>query len=329
MKEKKQKKKKGPDERPSVKKPDTKKLVDTSDPSFDSASEGEDDRTGGRKIDPLLLKISKPCLNSDGKKISRCAGSAGCKTTWTWPRNKARILKHAMNCGYLAAIDASLTTGALEELAKKDPTLLPRLNEQFGLTSKRPRDPLELNSSPPVETPPLKRVKLSASITAVESTPQPVTADTSPQQNQLTKYRTEGKKNLEKKVNDALVELFICCGIAPRIIGRDEFKHFVNTLNGNYSLISRTTFEDSLVPAYAASVRLAVIQYLQSCWFLTVSCDGGKLKKKKCVTVHITTIHRQSFCVDLDDVSRLSQTGEYFAELLKKVSGHYVRHYRY
>ncbi|KAJ7919973.1 hypothetical protein B0H13DRAFT_2319895 [Mycena leptocephala] len=67
MKEKKQKKKKGPDERPSVKKPDTKKLVDTSDPSFDSASEGEDDRTGGRKIDPLLLKISKPCSIATGK----------------------------------------------------------------------------------------------------------------------------------------------------------------------------------------------------------------------------------------------------------------------
>jgi hypothetical protein len=108
----------------------------------------------------------------------------------------------------------------------------------------------------------------------------------------------------------------VCCGIAPRNIGRAEFKNFVSALNANYNLISRTTFEDSLVPAYAANVRIAVIK---SCWFLTISGDGGKLKRKKFVSVNITTIHRQSFCVDLDDVSRISQTGEYFAELFKKV----------
>ncbi|KAJ7718219.1 hypothetical protein B0H14DRAFT_2643410 [Mycena olivaceomarginata] len=131
-------------------------------------------------------------------------------------------------------------------------------------------------------------------------------------------YRTEGRKLLEGKVNDALVELFINCGIAPRIIGSEEFKHFCNTLNGNYSLTSRTKFEDSLVPAYAANVRLAVLDYLQTCRYLTISSDGAKLKRKKFITVHITTVYRQSFCVDLDDVSRISQTGEYFAELFKK-----------
>ncbi|KAJ7237618.1 ribonuclease H-like domain-containing protein, partial [Mycena rebaudengoi] len=124
-----------------------------------------------------------------------------------------------------------------------------------------------------------------------------------------------GKKVLKQKVNDALIELIVCCGIAPRNIGRAEFKNFVSALNANYNLISRTTFEDSLVPAYAANVRIAVIK---SCWFLTISGDGGKLKRKKFVSVNITTIHRQSFCVDLDDVSRISQTGEYFAELFKK-----------
>jgi hypothetical protein len=227
-----------------------------------------------------------------------------------------------MGCAWLAAVDGSLVEQAIEALAKKDPTLVDRLNSKFGLPSKRPHDTLEIDSSPPVEAPPLKRVKVTASIT--ESAPRPAKAAESSgsqtQESHVSQYRTEGKKVLEQKVNDALVELFVSCGIAPRIIGREEFKHFVNTLNNNCNLVSRTKFEDTLVPAYAASVRLAVIQYLQTCRILTISGDGGKLTKKKFVSIHITTVHRQSFCVDLDDVSRLSQTGEYFAELFTKVS---------
>ncbi|KAJ6524605.1 hypothetical protein DFH09DRAFT_1329373 [Mycena vulgaris] len=137
----------------------------------------------------------------------------------------------------------------------------------------------------------------------------------------LTKYRTEGRKNLEQQADDAFIELFVCCGIPRRFIWREEFTHFVNAVSqGNYKVTSRTKFEDALVPAYAASLRTAVIEHLRICWFLTItiSTDGGKLSKKKFVSVHITNVHRQSFGVDLDDVSRVSQTGEYFAELLAK-----------
>ncbi|KAJ6462066.1 hypothetical protein DFH09DRAFT_1382829 [Mycena vulgaris] len=137
----------------------------------------------------------------------------------------------------------------------------------------------------------------------------------------LTKYCTEGRKNLEQKANDAFIELFVCCGIPRRFIEREELPHFVNAVSqGNYNVTSRTKFEDALVPAYAASLRTAVIEHLRTCWFLTItiSTDGGKLSKKKFVSVHITNVHRQSFCVDLDDVSRVSQTGEYPAELLTK-----------
>jgi hypothetical protein len=50
-----------------------------------------------------------------------------------------------------------------------------------------------------------------------------------------------------------------------------------------------------------------------------LSFDGGKLGKKKFYSIHTTTPNRQSFCLDLDDVTQLSQTGEYIYELLKKV----------
>lgn len=142
-KEKKQKKKKkNADDPPTVKKPDTKHLADTTDTSLGAVSDEDgDDRSGGGKLLPLLLEISKPFRTADGKKKVRCLASAGCHATWSWPRSKDRILKHAMSCSYLAALDGgALVTQAITELAKRNPELLESLNTKFGLESKRPRE---------------------------------------------------------------------------------------------------------------------------------------------------------------------------------------------
>ncbi|KAJ7933219.1 hypothetical protein B0H13DRAFT_2262883 [Mycena leptocephala] len=302
------------DAEPSVKKPDTKSGVDTSDPSRDPVSEDEDERNGGRRMDPLLLEVSKAWKTSDGDKKVRCLASAGCDKTWNWPRSKQRILKHAITCGHLAAVNPSLVQRAIEEKAKEDPALLDRLTDKSGLTSKRPRDDPEPGPSAPVDAPPLKRAKGSVATVTPKSAPPPAKGESSSStKGQLAQYQTEGRKILAQKVNNVLVELFVCCGISPRIISNEEFKKLCNALNPSYNLISRTKFEDSLIPAYAATVRVAVTNYLQTCRFLTLSADEGKLTKKKFVSVNITTVHRQSFCVDLDDVCRISQTGEYFA----------------
>ena len=94
----------------------------------------------------------------------------------------------------------------------------------------------------------------------------------------------------------------------------------MNILNGNYLPPSHTTFEDSLVPSYAAATQVTVINYLKMCRDLTITFDGGKLGKKKFFSVHATTVHHQSFCLELDDVEQLSQTSEYICDLLYKVS---------
>jgi hypothetical protein len=131
-----------------------------------------------------------------------------------------------------------------------------------------------------------------------------------------------GKQVLKEKADTALVEFIICCGIPPRVLEKKQFKHWVNLLNGNYLPPSRTTFEDSLVPRYAATLRVVVIDYLKTCRDLMLTFDGGKLGKKKFYSIHVTTPNRQSFCLELDDVSLLSQTGEYIFEVLQKVSHH-------
>ena len=143
-----------------------------------------------------------------------------------------------------------------------------------------------------------------------------------PGQNLAEMFQTEGKKALKEKADQALVEFIICCDIPPHVLQKRHFREFVNALNGKYMPPSRTTFEDSLVPSYAAAVRVTIINHLKECWDLMLSFDGGKLGKKRFYSIHATTPNRQSFCLDLDDVTRLSQTGEYIYELLKKV--HYT-----
>ena len=73
------------------------------------------------------------------------------------------------------------------------------------------------------------------------------------------------------------------------------------------------------MPTYASTIRLAIINHLKESRDLMLSFDGGKLGKKKFYSVHATTPNRQSFCLDLDDVTRISQTGDYIYQLLKKV----------
>lgn len=309
--------------RKTHKKPKTKALHNTDDSDYITDDESDDGCKGGKKIFPLLLRISTPChaITDPQKKIVRCIASKGCCTTWGWPRDKMRILKHAMHCGYLAKMEGGeLVRLAIEELARKQLSLLNQLNKKMGIERKRTHEDLTSPAAVTItaQAPPLKRSKTELLIDrdlteSLSSSRQPIRAGKS-----FGKYRTEGRKALEEKGNKALIEFIVCCGIPPRIIQHQKFKNFVGVLNGNYLPPSRTTFEDSLVPSYAAATRLTVINYLKTCRDLTLTFDGGKLGKKKFFSVHATTAHRQSFCLELNDVERLSQTGQYICDLLFK-----------
>ncbi|KAF8838962.1 hypothetical protein BDN67DRAFT_906426, partial [Paxillus ammoniavirescens] len=59
---------------------------------------------------------------------------------------------------------------------------------------------------------------------------------------------------------------------------------------------------------------------LATCRHLTITFDGGKTRQPHSVySIHVTTADRQTFCVELDDSSRLSHTGEYIFEALDRI----------
>ncbi|KAI9448662.1 hypothetical protein F5148DRAFT_1278106 [Russula earlei] len=258
------------------KKPDTKALHDTEDSDYITNDESDDGCKGGKKIFPLLLRISRPChaITDPQKKMAWCTASKG---------------------------------SAVEELVRKQPSLLDQLDKKMGIEKKCTHEDL---SGASMEAPPLKHSRTEPLLT-------PICAGSS--NLSFSKYHTKGRKALEEKANKALIKFIVYCGIPPHIIQHQKYKNLVNVLNGNYIPPSHTTFEDGLVPSYAAATQLTVINYLKKCRDMTLTFDGGKLGKKKFFSMHVTTTHHQSFCMELDDVDRLSQMGEYICDLLYKV----------
>jgi len=242
----------------SIKKPDTKDLASTDDEDYIDLPEIKDSHNGGKKMSPVLLKTSRVCqLKGDdgGKKKVRCIGSAGCHMTWFYPRDQNQVLKHVMGCGYAAMMKrgSQLVQEAIKALAAKDPNLLAELTKSIG--EKRALTVVDVEEDFQQS---LKRKKIDLSHTSDGNTT-PAKSSTSISGDEMTAFKTEGCRVLEQDGNKALVEFIICCGLPPNILMAAAFKHFIESLKTRYILPSHTTFEDSLVPKYAAALWIAII----------------------------------------------------------------------
>ena len=125
---------------------------------------------------------------------------------------------------------------------------VPAVHEDLSISSS-PQTP---GDATPV--PPLKRSKTEPFLTELNKSTSKLKQVIHPSQNFAEMYQTEVKKAIKEKVDQALVKFIICCGIPPHIIQKRHFRDFINALNGKYSPPSRSTFEDSLAPSYAAAI---------------------------------------------------------------------------
>lgn len=117
-----------------------------------------------------------------------------------------------------------------------------------------------------------------------------------------------------------LVPMIVTCGLPASIVNSKFFRMFCGALNSQYQVPSCSYLEETLIKNYATHVKAKVLEFVQSQRDLTLTFDSGKLTKKKFWSVHVTTAHRQSFVLELDDVTGISQMGEYLAEVLNRVS---------
>lgn len=296
-----------PEKRKKVQKLDTHILSTFDDDRYLTADEGEDARKGGAKMHPLLRKISKPChLASDptATKIVRCIASRGCNVTWAWPRARQRIMKHAAHeCPSMAK---EWRKEAREYMASQATGGKAKVTEAaLDSDSNENVLPLEVTERP------MKKARME--FQAASSSKQVVPFNKA--------YVTEGTKQLKMNGDHALMLFVTCTGVPPDIIDSKEFRALCTTLNANYKTPCASTLSERLIPNECARITIAMVNYLKTQRDLTITFDGGKVRKPKSFyTVHVTTAERRTFLFELDDASMLSHTAHYIGELLESVS---------
>lgn len=138
----------------------------------------------------------------------------------------------------------------------------------------------------------------------------------------MDRFVAEGSKQRKKDGDEALMLLLVGCAIPPTVLNNRFFQNFVNTIQPKYTPASASTMRECLIPNEAASVQQQVISMLRDVRNLTISFDGGKIRRPQGVyTVTVTTpTDRKSYIVDLNDASRVSHTSRYIAkEVIKPV----------
>jgi hypothetical protein len=301
------KKTKGKSKNGGPSKRETKDLSDFEDSAYASAEEDPDERKGGAKTLPLLLKVSKPCYKANAadddtekhRKYARCLASKACKTKWAWPRPRQRILGHAAGCRYLPSHLQDAAAAYLADRASGPPAVIPQIRSRDTISDSDE----ELGSK-------LKRTKATSSLS------RHATLDVF-----VEGGRQQARKKLKAEADNALLLFIVCNTLSPNIIDSREFKALTKVLNADYVPASATTLGDTLVPNEAAKVNAAVITHLKGCRNLTITYDGGKIRRPKgFYSVHVTTADSSEYCLDMDDASGLSHTAKYILELLENVS---------
>lgn len=292
-----------PTKRPRLEKSDTKLLRNDIDPAYMDLPEIEDTRNGGARMHPLLRQGSRRCClkekevliagasvneqEESGLILIRCIGSQGCHQTWASPRNRQRVLGHLARCTY---IDAKLRQKCNEELGTK----------AIG---------------PAAET---KSNKISAPQTAANGTEVAPPNKKGKEKGSLkTVIVNETRKKQKEKGDYHLMKCIVCCGIPPKVVDSTEWKEMMAALNPYYQPPSSMTLTEKLIVNEAAKITTAINKLLSGCRNLTITFDGGKIRRPKST---YTTATRHAFCMELDDGSQLSHTAKYIVEVLERVS---------
>ncbi|KAG7085347.1 hypothetical protein E1B28_002913 [Marasmius oreades] len=319
------------------KKRDTKAMseADIVDDRYRDLPEKEDTRKGGRQAMSLLAKITRISVGlgssgkDEGKTVIHCICSRYCdqkEVSAKELRNKQRILKHAASCGWLGNINGGVwKTEAIQALAAKaydsNDEECDSGHENTSGPAKRKHS--NIHGDEYNEPPPRKQKNDAGSAEAPIDLDEPITPEDAKRKaassgSSFKDFKTRGRQQLEASANHNLVQLVACNGLPFKFIGSEEFRKFCAGLNGHYHVPSPTTFSDSLLPNTAARVLLKMLDYLREFHHLQISFDGGKLRRKGFYTVTVTTPHRQSFTIELDDGTRLSHTAKYVMEILEK-----------
>ncbi|KII82917.1 hypothetical protein PLICRDRAFT_120092 [Plicaturopsis crispa FD-325 SS-3] len=133
-------------------------------------------------------------------------------------------------------------------------------------------------------------------------------------------FGEHGRKLLQARLDFAIIKLICVAGIPPSIATYQEWREVFSIANSSYQPVSRSTLEDSHIPGEAARVRQETYKYLDTQYDLTISFDGGTIRRPQSVyTVHVTTADGRSFLLEGEEASGDSHTSEHIKQTVLRV----------
>lgn len=285
------------------KKLESKILTDTSDPAYlPSTSTTPKQGAAGRPIQSHLLllvsEIAVPKKNeakfkaaksaNEEKALSRvrCIGSKGCQQSWALPRNATRVFVHVKDCRW---VEATLRFQVSELLGDES------LGQQVEAMDKNGIE----------------------EVPAVTTVSAPINSATQTIRGYVSKA---GQKELHTRATHELIRFVCSNSISVQAVDSSAFQKFVDVLNSRYTPPHSTTLGGVLIPKEAARIKDKNIHYLSGRRNLSISYDGGKIRRPRSIyTVHVTTQERRAFLIEGDDGNGISHSAKYIIELLTEV----------
>ncbi|KAJ7049280.1 ribonuclease H-like domain-containing protein, partial [Mycena amicta] len=266
-------------------------------------------KKAGKPADTLMDECTIKCTVRDSETPIyrwRCSGvdegtGESCRHNWAHPRASGRIYDHAADCKYLPE------------------SLRARVREASSAKSLGARAEAIV-----------KAQTLAASSAAPTQAAAATTTTTKEVVDPFLTFRQAGKKRNQDQlkdyhtlVNHRTLKMVCDTGVPLALLDNPFFRDLINLLDPNNGILVSTTFSTSYIPFEAARVTKLAFQYLQTQYFLTITFDGGSLRRPQSVyTVHITVwtpYGRVAYFVHGDEASGVSHTGKHIAEVLEAV----------
>ncbi|KAJ3859091.1 ribonuclease H-like domain-containing protein [Lentinula novae-zelandiae] len=169
-------------------------------------------------------------------------------------------------------------------------------------------------------------VKKGGPVASGNAVPKSASVSTpSSSQSKLTHdFTAQGKKGVADEINYRIMQLICCDGIPPHILDSPRWKNLMeyccrNGPNCTYTPVSSSLMATSIIPNEASLVQKLTLEQLRNEWNLTVTFDGGSIRKPQSVyTTHITTEDRITYFWNGNEASDRSHDAEYVNKVIDK-----------
>ncbi|KAJ3792320.1 ribonuclease H-like domain-containing protein [Lentinula aff. detonsa] len=135
-------------------------------------------------------------------------------------------------------------------------------------------------------------------------------------------FTAQGKKDVANEINHRIMQLLCCDSIPLHVLDSPRWKNLIEYLcrngpNRSYTPVSSTHMATSVIPNEASLVRKLTLEQLKNEHNLTVTFDGGSIRKPQSIyTTHVTTEDRITYFWDGDEASDKSHNSEYVEQVI-------------